>query len=189
MSPISRTRSAVSLPSASAASSMSWIWPRPWIVDIDALGALLVPAHRLAVLAGERHAQQFLGVDVELGAEPTADRRGDDAHLVLGDAERERRHDLEDVRDLGGGVQRHVAAERLRHGEHGARFHRCRDQPLLDEALLGGERGGGEGGVDRALGRLDLEVPRVALVGAEVGWMTTRSDSASSRSITASCGV
>ena len=32
MSPMSFTRTAVIFPSASAASSMSWIWPRPWML-------------------------------------------------------------------------------------------------------------------------------------------------------------
>ena len=32
MSARRRTRTAATLPSASAASSMSWIWPRPWMV-------------------------------------------------------------------------------------------------------------------------------------------------------------
>ncbi len=55
------------------------------------LRAGLVPAHRHAELAGEGDAQQFLGVHVELGAEPAADRRGDDAELVFGHTERDRR--------------------------------------------------------------------------------------------------
>ncbi len=33
MSARMRARTAVIFPSASAASSMSWIWPRPWMVD------------------------------------------------------------------------------------------------------------------------------------------------------------
>ena len=32
MSAVSVARTAVTLPSASAASSMCWIWPRPWMV-------------------------------------------------------------------------------------------------------------------------------------------------------------
>jgi hypothetical protein len=73
------------------------------------LGAGLVPAHRSAELAGERHAEQFLGVDVELGAEPAADGGSDDAELVFGHAEGDGDHHLEHVGDLGRGVQRHVA--------------------------------------------------------------------------------
>ena len=33
MSARSLARTPVTLPSASAASSMSWTWPRPWMVD------------------------------------------------------------------------------------------------------------------------------------------------------------
>ena len=86
------------------------------------LGALLVPPHGHAVLPGQGHAQQLLGVHVELRAEGAADLGGDDPHLVLGDAEREGRHDLEDVRDLRGRVERRAPAERLaaRRRPHGA---------------------------------------------------------------------
>ena len=132
------------------------------------LRARLVPAHGDAVALGEGHAQQLLGVDVELRSEATADGRGDDADLLLGEPEGDRRHDLEDVRDLRRRVQRDVAAERLGHGDDGPRLHRHRDQALLDVALLDGVGGGGEGGVDLALGALDLERPGVAAVGAEV---------------------
>ena len=168
MSARRRTRTAVSLPSASAASSMFWIWPRPWIVAEGVLGARLVPAHGDAVALGEGHAQQLLGVDVELRAEATADGRGDDADLLFGEAEGDRRHDLEDVRDLRRRVQGDVAAERLRNGGDGPCLHRHRDQPLLDVALLDGVGGGGEGGVDLTLGALDLERPGVAPVGPEI---------------------
>ena len=115
MSAISSTRTAVSLPSASAASSMSWIWPRPWIVACAFSVRSSTQRTGWRELAGEGDAEQLLGVDVELGAEAAADRRGDDAELVLGDAERERQHDLQDVRDLRGGVEGEVAAEGLGH--------------------------------------------------------------------------
>ena len=48
------------------------------------LAALLGPAHRHAVLAGQGDGEELLGVDVELRAEAAADRRGDDPQLVLG---------------------------------------------------------------------------------------------------------
>ncbi len=133
------------------------------------LGAGLVPAHRPAVLAGERDAQQLLGVHVELGAEATADRRCHDAQLVLGDAERDRDHHLEHMGDLGRGVQREVTAERLGYGDDGPRLHRHRDQPLLHVALGDGERGVVERLLDGAVGLLDEQVPGVRRVGAEVG--------------------
>ena len=132
------------------------------------LRAGLVPPHGDAVLAGQRHAQQLLGVDVELRAEAATDRRCDDPHLVLGYAQGDRRHHLEDVRDLGGRVQGDVAAERLRHGDDGAGLHGHRDQPLLHVALAHRVGGGGERLVDRTLVLLDLECPRVARVGPEV---------------------
>ena len=150
------------------------------------LAALLVPAHRRrrALRRAARH-EQLLGVDVELRAEAAADRGRDDPQLVLGDAERDRHHDLEDVRDLRRRVERDVAAERLRHHAHAAGLHRHRDQALLDVALL--DRVGGVArtrastasgsGIERPTCS-DVLVPRSS-------WMTTRSASASSRSMTA----
>ena len=120
-------------------------------------------------LRDECHAQQFLGVHVELGAESSADGGCDDAELVLGDAERDGDHHLEHVGDLGGGVQREVAAERLRHGDDGAGFHRHRDQALLDVALADGVRGAIERLLDGAVGLLDEQVPGVRRVRAEFG--------------------
>ena len=62
------TRTAVSLPSASAASSMSWIWPRPWMVAwaFSVRSSFQRTGH--AVLAGQGDAEQLLGVDVELAS-------------------------------------------------------------------------------------------------------------------------
>ena len=85
------TRTAVSLPSASAASSMSWIWPRPWMVACAFSVRSSFQRTGTPCLRASATHEQLLGVDVELRAEAAADRRGDDPHLVLGDAERERR--------------------------------------------------------------------------------------------------
>ena len=128
----------------------------------------LVPAHGQLVPAGQREAEQLLGVHVELAAEPAADGRRHDPYLVLGQAERDGRHQLEDVGHLRRRVERDVAAEGLGDGDDGARFHRHRQQPLLHVALADGVDGGLEGLVDGAVLALDLERPRVARVGAEV---------------------
>ena len=55
---------------------------------------------------------------------------------MLRDAERERCHYLQDVRNLRRGVQRHVAAEGLRQCDDCTGFHGHRDEALLDVALL-----------------------------------------------------
>ena len=126
------------------------------------LGSALVPPDGHAVLPRQGHAQQLLGVHVELRAERASDLRCHDPHEVLGDAESDGRHDLEDVRDLRRRVERRPPAERFRHRDDRTGLHGHRDEPLLDVALLDGVRGGGERGVDRLLA--DLELPGVRLV-------------------------
>ena len=131
------------------------------------LGAFFHPAHGCAVLARERDAEQLFGVHVEFRAEAAADRRRDDAHLVLGDAGGDCRHHLQDVGHLRRGIQRDVAAEGLGHRRYCARLHGHRDEALLHVALVHGVRGVLECFVDRALFGLDLQVPGVRLVRAD----------------------
>ncbi len=135
---------------------------------LGVLGTGLVPAHGQLVPAGQGEAEQLLGIHVELAAEPAADGRRHDPHLVLGKAERDRRHQLEDVGYLRRRVERDVATEGLGHGDDGACLHRHRQQSLLHVALADGVDGGLEGLVDGAVLALDLERPGVAGVGAEV---------------------
>ena len=132
------------------------------------LGPALGPAHRRTPLHRQGAAEDLLGVDVELAAEAAAHRRGHHPQLVLGDAQHDCGHHLEDVRDLGGGVQRELAAGRRRHRRAAPGLHRRRDQALLQVALahhMGGLR---ESGVDGG-SVIAPEAPRVALVGLEVG--------------------
>ena len=99
------------------------------------LRPLLDPLHRPAEPAGERDREELLGVDVELRAEAAADVGCDDPQLRLGQAERRRGEDAQDVRDLGGRPERHVST-RLRPREHATRLDRVRDQPRLHVAVL-----------------------------------------------------
>ncbi len=167
MSASSRTRTAVTLPSASAASSMFWIWPRPWIVAwASSLRSSFQRTGTACLRASATHSS-LLGVDVELRAEAAPDGGRDHPHLLLGNAQRQRGHDLEDVRDLRGRVQDHVAAVRLRYRGDGAWFHRHRDEALLNVLLADRVRRCRERLVDLTLVTFDLEIPRVALVGAQ----------------------
>ena len=84
MSARSRTRTAVTLPSASAASSMCWIWPRPWMVATASSLRASVQRAGTPEPAGHGEGDELLGVHVELRAEPAAHRRGDHADLLLG---------------------------------------------------------------------------------------------------------
>ena len=99
------------------------------------LRPLLDPLHRPAEPAGESDREELLGVDVELRAEAAADVGCDDPQLRLGQAERRRDEDAQDVRDLGRRPERHLAT-RLGPREHAARLDRVRDQRRLVVAVL-----------------------------------------------------
>ena len=103
---------------------------------VGVLAAALGPPRRHLELPGDGEGDELLGVDVELRAEPAADRRGDHPELVLGHAGGGREHHLEDVGDLGGRLHGDLAAVGLGHHGHAPRLHGRRDQPLLDVALL-----------------------------------------------------
>jgi hypothetical protein len=129
------------------------------------LAAPLGPAGGLAPAAGHRHRDELLGVDVELGAEAPAHRRRHDPQLVLGHAGGGGEHHLEDVGDLGGRVDGHVAAVHAGHHGHAPGLHGLGDEPLLDVGLADRVGGAGEGGLDRVgVGR---EGPGVGLVGTQ----------------------
>jgi hypothetical protein len=127
------------------------------------LRSLLDPLHRPVQSAGEGDREQLLGVDVELRAEPAADVGCDDPHLRLVQAERRRGEHAEDVGDLRRGVERDVT-RRPGDDEDGARLDGVRDQPRLVVAA----RHDHLGFLDRLAGRVGVEAPHVALVGAEI---------------------
>jgi hypothetical protein len=79
---------------------------------------------------------------------------------VLGDAGDERQHDPQDVRDLGGRVDRELVGGGDRRDDDPARLHRVGDQPLLDVAAVEDDLRGRLGGGVVAAG----ERPEEALV-------------------------
>ncbi len=129
------------------------------------LRALLDPLDREAGPLRDDDPERLLRVDLELRAEPAADVRRDHAQLRLGHAGRKRKRHARDVRDLRRGEERHLTGGRERLGEHAARLHRVRDQPLLAVPLLDGDVRLGEELVDVLAA---LERPRVAVVRAEL---------------------
>ena len=131
------------------------------------LAARLGPLDRPAELAGHDEGEHLLGVDVELGAEAAAHVGRDDAQLVLRDAGGERQHHPQDVRDLGGRVERELVGSGDRRDDDGARLHRGGQQPLLEEAALDDDHvlaGLGQG--LRVVGAGAGEVEQEAPVGA-----------------------
>ena len=96
------------------------------------LRAGLGPLHRLAQLLGDQQGDDLLGSHGDLAAEAAADVRRDDAELVLGQAEGQREHRLEDVRHLGRGPHDQLLAGRV--DDRGARLHEHRHEALLAEA-------------------------------------------------------
>ena len=129
------------------------------------LRALLDPLDREAGPLRDDDPERLLRVDLELRAEPAADVGRDHTQLRLGHAGRKRKRHARDVRDLRRGEERHLTGGRERLGEHAARLHRVRDQPLLAVPLLDGDVRLGEELVDVLAA---LERPRVAVVRAEL---------------------
>ena len=134
---------------------------------LGVLGPVLVPPHRPLEPAGQSGTEELLGVDVQLGAEPSADRGGDHPQLGLGHAEAEAQHHLEDVWDLGGRVHGVLVAERLGHHADTAGLHGFRDEPLLDVALSHGVHGLGEGPLHGLW--FGGQLPGVGRVGRQLG--------------------
>ena len=150
------------LPSLSSASSACVTWSRPCASDEEALAALGRPLDRAVDALRRPHHRRLFGVEVDLRAEAAADVGRDHAHLVLGQAEHERRHQQPlDVRVLVRDVERVAVVGAAVRRDRGARLDRVRDQPVVDDVELRDVRGLGERGVDR---RLVAERPRVALV-------------------------
>ena len=135
MSASSRTRTAVSLPSASAARSMCWIWPRPWIVACAF--SVRVSFQRTGTPCLRASAMHSSSSAYTLSFEPKPPP-------TAGATTRTWCSGMPSViavmilRMCGICVaeyERDVAAERLRHGDDGPGLHRHRDQALLDVAL------------------------------------------------------
>jgi hypothetical protein len=82
----------------------------------------------------ERH-QDVLGVDDTLGAEPSTDVLGDDAHGMLGQSEEARQEPPEDLGRLRGGPYRHLAELGVPAGRHGSGFQRHAGAPVQVEAF------------------------------------------------------
>ena len=121
-------------------------------VGQEGLGAVAGPFHRAADLLGGPDADRLLGVDEDLRAEAAADVRRDDPQLVLGrDADEGREHEPRHVRVLAGRVEREGLRAGVIVADRGARLHRVRDQPVVDDLDLGDMRCVGEGRVGRGL--------------------------------------
>ena len=124
----------------------------------EALRALAGPLHRPAELARRPQADDLLGIDEDLRAEAAADIGRDHAQLVLGRHADERGdHQPGDVRVLRCVPQRQVSAAGIVFGDCGARLHRIRHQPVVDELELGDVLGVLERGIGR-VGVADVPV-------------------------------
>ena len=128
----------------------------------DVVAAVRVGQERLAAVGGplDRPADPLarpdqgdvLGVQEDLRAEAAADVGRDHPHLRFRQAEHEGAHQQPlDVRVLVGDVERVARVVLVVDGVGGARLHRVRDQPVVDDVELGDVRRLGERGVDRGL--------------------------------------
>ena len=133
-----------------------------------ALAAGLGPLDRPPELAGDQDGQHLFGRHLQLRAEPAADVRRDNPQVLLRDPRHQGQHDAENVRDLGRGPQRELAAHAR--ADHRARLHRRRDQPLLAVGALQDDRSVMERGVHVALAeqKVVAQVARLVHLGRAV---------------------
>ena len=143
-------RSARILPCSSSASSAWVTWSRPCASVRKDFGAVGRPLHRPAHFARRPQADDFLGIDEDLGAEAAADVGRDDAQLVLGrHADEGGDHQPRHMRVLAGVPQREVIVAGVVFGQRRARLDGVGHQAVVDEVELGDVLGIGESGVGR----------------------------------------
>ena len=117
----------------------------------ERLAAIGSPLHRPVDLLGSPGDDHVLGVQIDLRAEAAADVRRDHAHLVLGQAEHEGRHQQAlDVRILIRDVQRVAVVGAVVARYRRARLDRIGHQAVVHELELGDVVRRGERLVDRA---------------------------------------
>ena len=97
------------------------------------LAAVLDPAHRMADLHGDRGDGDVLRHDAVLAAEAAADIGGDDADLVLRQAERLREADPHHVAALGREINHELVVAVIPVGQHAAAFERHGGLPVHAE--------------------------------------------------------
>ena len=91
----------------------------------------------------------FLGIMIDFRAEAAADVGRDDTQLVLGYRQHERAHQqADDMRVLARGVERVAVFRPVVFGHGGARLHRVRHEPVVDQLQRRDAVRLGEGGID-----------------------------------------
>ena len=116
------------------------------------LRAIRRPFHRALDLLRRPDADRLLGIDEDLGAEPAADVRSDDAQLVLRrDADEGREDEPGDMGVLARRVERVVVGSGIVLADRRAGLDRVRHQPVVDEVDLGDVLRLREGGFRRVL--------------------------------------
>ena len=130
--------------------------------------AVLDPFDGTAEVPGGEGHHRLLRVEDQLGAEAAADIGRDHAELRLAEAEHVAEQALGGVRGLGGGPDGQPVLRRVGRGDDAAAFHRVAAAAVDPELFAEAVRGGGEGGVDRAVfhGHLGDEVGGRVAVGA-----------------------
>ena len=116
---------------------------------LAAVGHPLDVAIELLGRPGQAH---VLGIQEDFGAAAAAHVRRDHAHLVLGQAQHEGRHEQPfHMRVLVAHVQRVLVARSVVAADGRARLHGVGDEAVVDQVELGHVRGVGKGRVHRAL--------------------------------------
>ena len=107
-------------------------------VGQEGFRAIRRPLHRALDLLRRPDADRLFRIDEDLGAEPAADVRRDDAQLVLGrDADEGREHEAGHVRVLARRVERVVVGPEIVFADGRAGLDGVRHQPVVDEVDLG----------------------------------------------------
>ncbi len=117
----------------------------------ELLAPVFEPAHRMAALHRQPAQADLLGGQNRLVAEAAADVGRHHANLNLGNLQNLRKAGADDVRKLGGAVQRQLALSCLPHGNEAAAFDRRHDMARGAELACHLHRRGPGGGLHRTV--------------------------------------
>ena len=121
------------------------------------LASLFGPFYRATQLFGGPHGQDIARIERNLAAKAAAHVAGNDAQPVFRDAGDQRAQQTGHMGVLAGVPEGHLFGARIPACHRGVCLHRVGDEALVDEVRLDDPVGGGESGVNIAIGKLPVE--------------------------------